>query len=282
LTSGYCAVATLGAESRGGTVIKDTIIFAHSMGNLVFATALKQGVCSLDSSSSWYALSPPIYGTKAATKIQYLCQAPQQVNPLLTLLAIDRSFCSSDSPLVQYGNEYGLTSFSVPSVKSIGLASAQLLASAPNLVHHLTMAWNETAPATNTWLNADDVLDPSTDVEADAPIYVNPGWVCMVPDDPALVGLDQIVNSNIKGGICGTDPFGLISEHSLALLAISAYVRFGEPNDGHVGLSSCQGLSAPSAWDDNPHSNFYLHKYNHVDTTGRHGGPLKAWFASRQ
>jgi len=292
LTSGYCTVAALGVGSQG-TVIKDTIIFTHSMANLILATAFKLGVCSLDPSSSWYALSPPLYGSKAATKIQQVCSNPTGVNLLVTLFALDQNFCSLESPLVQYGNQNGLTNFSsaMPDVTSIRLAGAQLLASSPSFVRQITTAissaaWDATALATNAVLNVVGVLDPSIDVvepPTEPPIYVNAGWLCLQPTDPALVGLDQIVNSKIKGGICGKSPFGLISDDSLEMMASSAYVGFGEPNDGQVALPSCQGVSASSVWDNDPQSSFYLHHYNHLDTTGRNGGgPLLAWFASRQ
>jgi len=292
LVSGYCAVAALDAESQGG-VIKDTIVFTHSMANVIFATALKQGVCSLDSSSSWYTLSPPLYGSKAVVKLQQLCQGPEQVNLLLVLLALEQHYCTMNSPLVLYGIQNGfIANFSsVPSVTSIALASAQLLASAPNVVGQLTTglssaAYSATALVADAGLDVIGVLDPSVDVATNAPtvlpIYVNAAYVSLNPADPGLVGLDQVVNSHSQGGVCGTSPFGLTSEYSLELTALSAYVGYGEPNDGLVPLSSCQGVSTSSAWADNPQSNYYIHTYNHADTTGRNGGPITAYFGSRQ
>jgi len=292
LTSGYCTVAALGPNSQGN-VIKDTIVFTHSMGNLIFASALKQGVCSLDSSSSWYAVSPPLYGTKAINEIEQVCGNPEMANILLVYLVLDQNFCTMDSPAVQFGIQNGIinSSSSGPSVESIKLASAQLLASAPNFVQKITAAiastaWDVTALTTNGYLKVAGVLDPSADVGAsgptEPPLYVNQAWTSLLPSYAGLVGLDQVVNRTIQGGVCGKSPFGLLSKDSLELLALSALVGYGEQNDGMVGLSSCQGLSTSSAWNNNPQSNYYLHNFNHADTTGQNGGPITAWFAARR
>ncbi|KAK3604099.1 hypothetical protein CHS0354_010404 [Potamilus streckersoni] len=56
-------------------VIKDTVIFAHSMGNLVMAAALFKNICSFDAKSSeWYAIQAPWKGTKFADKLNELCK----------------------------------------------------------------------------------------------------------------------------------------------------------------------------------------------------------------
>ena len=63
-------------------------------------------------------------------------------------------------------------------------------------------------------------------------------------DNPALVGLAEVANRSASGAMCGTSAFGIVSKYSAALDAVAALVRFGEPNDGLVGFSSC----AASGW----------------------------------
>lgn len=53
--------------------IKDTIIIAHSMGNLLIGGGIANGKCSLDSSSSWVALSAPLKGSMGSDYLQSAC-----------------------------------------------------------------------------------------------------------------------------------------------------------------------------------------------------------------
>mmetsp|Transcript_15433 Transcript_15433/g.41672 ORF Transcript_15433/g.41672 Transcript_15433/m.41672 type:complete len:303 (+) Transcript_15433:66-974(+) len=64
--------AALG-EGSNDTVIRDTVLFAHSMGNLIFADALRQKACSLDTSSYFVAISAPWYGSKASQVLEESC-----------------------------------------------------------------------------------------------------------------------------------------------------------------------------------------------------------------
>ena len=55
-------------------VVKNVIIYAHSMGNLILAAAIKNGVCSLDKESvSWYDLMGPLRGSPAANMLDTVC-----------------------------------------------------------------------------------------------------------------------------------------------------------------------------------------------------------------
>ncbi|KAG7396522.1 hypothetical protein PHYBOEH_002175 [Phytophthora boehmeriae] len=55
-----------------GTV-KDTIVIAHSMGNLILASAIAGGKCNLDPSSSWVAASSPMEGSMGSNYVQGSC-----------------------------------------------------------------------------------------------------------------------------------------------------------------------------------------------------------------
>ena len=68
--------------------------------------------------------------------------------------------------------------------------------------------------------------------------------------------------------MCGTDPFGLVSEYSLPLEALSKLAwTDGEVDDGMVGLPSCQVHALSPSYKDA----YYQAAINHVDATGRNG-----------
>ncbi|ETL49060.1 hypothetical protein L916_01389 [Phytophthora nicotianae] len=68
-----CDRALAVSDSSTKTTIADTIIVTHSMGNLMFAGALANGLCKLDSSSTWVGLSGPMKGSMASDFIQDSC-----------------------------------------------------------------------------------------------------------------------------------------------------------------------------------------------------------------
>jgi len=53
--------------------IHDTVVFTHSMGNLLFAFALEQGVCRLGPTSWWAAAAGPWMGSVAADNLLAYC-----------------------------------------------------------------------------------------------------------------------------------------------------------------------------------------------------------------
>ncbi|KAK3604098.1 hypothetical protein CHS0354_010403 [Potamilus streckersoni] len=83
-------------------VIKDTVIFAHSMGNLVMAAALFKNICSFDAKSSeWYAIQAPWKGTKFADKLNELCKMNRSTsgyiaNEYLVQGLKDIHYCTED------------------------------------------------------------------------------------------------------------------------------------------------------------------------------------------
>ncbi|KAL3848139.1 hypothetical protein ACJMK2_019016 [Sinanodonta woodiana] len=83
-------------------VIKNTVIFAHSMGNLVMAAALFQNICSFDAKSSeWYAIQAPWKGTKFADKLNELCKMNKStsgyISPEYLVQGLkDINYCTED------------------------------------------------------------------------------------------------------------------------------------------------------------------------------------------
>ncbi|KAL3658078.1 hypothetical protein V7S43_016921 [Phytophthora oleae] len=67
------------SDSSSKSTIADTIVVSHSMGNLMFAGALANGLCELDSSSTWVGLSGPMKGSMASDFIQETCAGKNSV-----------------------------------------------------------------------------------------------------------------------------------------------------------------------------------------------------------
>ncbi|GMG18235.1 unnamed protein product [Phytophthora fragariaefolia] len=68
-----CDRALAVSNTSSTTVIEDTIVVTHSMGNLMFAGALATGKCSLASSSTWVGMAGPMVGSMASDFVQESC-----------------------------------------------------------------------------------------------------------------------------------------------------------------------------------------------------------------
>jgi hypothetical protein len=69
LTSAVCSTALSVSGGTNAQSIANVAVVAHSMGNLIVASALQKGTCALASTSKWIALSPPTYGSMTASKL---------------------------------------------------------------------------------------------------------------------------------------------------------------------------------------------------------------------
>ena len=105
LQRSYCDLLLLNHlpnRKANGTMVKDAVIFAHSMGNLILAAAIKNGVCSIDQKSvSWYDIQGPIRGTHAIERLQEICsQKTSFTNPSFTkFIAQKGGYCiGPDNP----------------------------------------------------------------------------------------------------------------------------------------------------------------------------------------
>ncbi|GMF31564.1 unnamed protein product [Phytophthora lilii] len=84
--------------------IEDTIVVTHSMGGLMFAGALANGVCSLAKSSTWIALSPPMTVSMSSDYLMDFCN--DEVQSFITdLLFIGRCPVPTSTKSVVYEKE---------------------------------------------------------------------------------------------------------------------------------------------------------------------------------
>eukprot|EP00500_Bicosoecida_sp_ms1_P001780 CAMPEP_0203815040 /NCGR_PEP_ID=MMETSP0115-20131106/7448_1 /ASSEMBLY_ACC=CAM_ASM_000227 /TAXON_ID=33651 /ORGANISM="Bicosoecid sp, Strain ms1" /LENGTH=293 /DNA_ID=CAMNT_0050723929 /DNA_START=165 /DNA_END=1046 /DNA_ORIENTATION=- len=208
----YCDVAT------GGTgQVTDAIVFTHSMGNNIFAAALRDGDCSIDhTSSTWYAASSPGGGSKAADFVDKLCANNSTDSKALQEIAKLMHYCADTDPPT------------------------------PNLAY--------------------DSLRTTY---------------------PGLQGLKEVIAREAAGAMCGDSDFGLTSVYSLLFEALADFVKYGEDNDGMVGIDSC--LLDGVTYGSDPSNDFYRAAINHADGTCRNGNgdfgnsrrqPC-AWFKAR-
>lgn len=69
----YCNLALIN-QTEEDNVIRDKVLFVHSMGNLILAGAILNGFCDLDlETSSWYEIGGPFFGSKAAKELETIC-----------------------------------------------------------------------------------------------------------------------------------------------------------------------------------------------------------------
>jgi hypothetical protein len=94
----YCDIA-LSNQPDGERVVKNKVIFTHSMANLLLSAAIHNGFCDIDTSTtSWYAVDPPFHGSKAATMVTAVCQDkdPSPVDLLYQWLSHNLGYCIPD------------------------------------------------------------------------------------------------------------------------------------------------------------------------------------------
>jgi len=104
LMQAYCSLAVNGATGKHKIVkglnatINNKIVFTHSYGNNVMAAAIKHGYCDFGSTSSWYEVSGPLYGSKAAYFLDQVCIG--NASSILRWLADELGYCigSTEAP----------------------------------------------------------------------------------------------------------------------------------------------------------------------------------------
>ncbi|GMG18228.1 unnamed protein product [Phytophthora fragariaefolia] len=74
-----CQRALTVSDTSAKSVIMDTIIVTHSMGNLMLAGAIANELCELDSSSTWVGLAGPMKGSMASDFVQDSCAGKTNV-----------------------------------------------------------------------------------------------------------------------------------------------------------------------------------------------------------
>jgi len=92
-----CKASTFGQTDK--FLIKNKIIFSHSMGNLILASAIFNGVCDIDpSTTTWYAVAKPANGSTVAIALKTIC-ADDDVKKDI---AEWQGYCVSDQPSEAY------------------------------------------------------------------------------------------------------------------------------------------------------------------------------------
>ncbi|KAL9644146.1 hypothetical protein ABK040_005611 [Willaertia magna] len=79
LQRAYCKLSLINSSTNNNnnnnnTLITNTIVFTHSMANLILPAAIHKGYCDFDlTTSSWYSITAPFNGSKAASFLNELC-----------------------------------------------------------------------------------------------------------------------------------------------------------------------------------------------------------------
>lgn len=68
----WCEEATFDQDDK--RLIKNKIIFTHSMGGMILAGSIRNKYCDLDRSTSWYTIATPYEGSQIATVIKSICE----------------------------------------------------------------------------------------------------------------------------------------------------------------------------------------------------------------
>jgi hypothetical protein len=90
----YCSIA-LSNQPQGEKIIKNKVIFTHSMANLLLSAGIHNGFCDMDNSTSWYAVDPPFHGSKAANMVTEVCKIkdPSSTDALYQWVSHTLGYC---------------------------------------------------------------------------------------------------------------------------------------------------------------------------------------------
>lgn len=228
---------------------KCSVVFAHSMGNVILAALAARG-----KPVSWYMTQGPLRGSWGASWADGLCKDGGIMGGAASLMG----YCSGS------GGTSAVRSLVVRNYKTT--TSGCELGSCPQNVGDQVNGWNGGAKelswstcwhcSTRVWGVCIAGYAAGAEVCADSGAY--------------LIGEAA---SSIKGRMCGTSSYGMGGFTGVGLAAISAFVGYGEASDGMVAMSSCAQSSAnkgqllkPDATSVN-----YLLNGNHQDGTCKSG-----------
>ncbi len=91
--------AMLHQQNTTDNLVRDRIVFAHSMGNLVIAAAIKNGICDLDNTTSWYSIQAPYLGSVASMYLEKVCRAKHFFTRIIHRIAALFGYCQEDDNL---------------------------------------------------------------------------------------------------------------------------------------------------------------------------------------
>lgn len=292
LLKSVCNTLLLASTGRGlspnNTVVRDTIVFSHSMGNLIVANAIKNGYCSLDSSVSWYGVGAPIQGSMAAAKCESICKYFQGASavtravcfllfhsaclfPRLLCLFFRFRFSQVIDKIVTCnatsGCADGFYSCLPSNPEFIGI---------PVIFKQYMKVCLSTPFSSSLSLSLLSKIDP---FEFDC-FYVLLRDFCAATQrgvrPPLRLPFSKLCLALFKC-VCFFSPvfFSFPLSSCLPLLfvcllrvcVVFACVQYGEENDGVVPMSSCLAAHGSAVFKTDPASAFYVAKANHFDIT---------------
>mmetsp|Transcript_1204 Transcript_1204/g.1833 ORF Transcript_1204/g.1833 Transcript_1204/m.1833 type:complete len:535 (+) Transcript_1204:34-1638(+) len=96
LQKAYCELMLEGNEP-GDRVVRNKILYVHSMGNLIVPAAIRSGMCTIDkTTTAYYNVQGPYQGSIAANFIKKVC-ANNDTNPVYREIAKLGGYCIKDA-----------------------------------------------------------------------------------------------------------------------------------------------------------------------------------------
>ena len=228
---------------------KCSVVFAHSMGNVILAALAARG-----KPVSWYMTQGPLRGSWGASWADGVCRD----GGILGITAGALGYCSGS------GGTSAVKSLVVRNYKTT--TSGCELGSCPDNV----------GDSVNGWYGGAKELSWSTCWHCSYSVW----GVCVagyaagreVCADSGAYLVNEAA-SFIKGRMCGTSSYGMGGFTGVGLAAISAFVGYGEVSDGMVAMSSCAQSSFNKGQLLKPDvtSVNYLLNGNHQDGTCKSG-----------
>jgi hypothetical protein len=94
----FCKLALWGQNDT--KIVKNKLLFVHSMGNLILSAAIKNGFCDIDKTSTfWYDLNGPMMGSQAASFLVNICNATGLQNKVYRYIAEVGGYCNVEHSL---------------------------------------------------------------------------------------------------------------------------------------------------------------------------------------
>lgn len=88
---------------RGDRVIRNKLLFTHSMANTILSKAIHEGVCTIDrNTTAWYMSQGPMQGTKAAETIANICSGITVLDKPVRWIAAAENYCDGRNVSAAY------------------------------------------------------------------------------------------------------------------------------------------------------------------------------------
>jgi hypothetical protein len=118
----YCKLALIDQDPKD-KVVRNKLLFVHSMGNMVLSAAIKNGICDVDKKTSgWYNIQGPVAGSKAAAWLDTICKENGKLNWPYKFIAEMGGYCVP-------GKNYPYKAYQTLDPKYPGVSDLQKIAS---------------------------------------------------------------------------------------------------------------------------------------------------------